>query len=67
MRSLLSTSLELDHQAALAQQARRGLLRQATGPALEIGYLTLLTDQPPLNDVRLRRALALSLDRRRLV
>ena len=64
---LLSTSLELDHQAALQQQARRGRLRQATGPALEIGYLTLLTDQPPLNDVRLRRALALSLDRRRLV
>ena len=64
---LLSTSLELDHQAALQRQARRGQLRQATGPALEIGYLTLLTDQPPLNDVRLRRALALSLDRRRLV
>ena len=64
---LLSTSLELDHQAALQHQARRGALRQATGPALEIGYLTLLTDQPPLNDVRLRRALALSLDRERLM
>lgn len=64
---LLSTSLELDHQAALQRQARRGQLRQATGPAFEIGYLTLLSDQPPLNAVGLRRALALSLDRQRLV
>lgn len=64
---LLSTSLELDHQAALQRRARRGQLRQAAGPALEIGYLTLLSDQPPLNNPRLRQALALSLDRQRLV
>jgi peptide/nickel transport system substrate-binding protein len=60
---LLSTSLEIDQQAALRRDARRGLLREGQGPALEIGYLTLLTDQPPLNDARLRRAVALSLDR----
>ena len=64
---LLSTSLDLDHQAALQRQAARGQLRQATGPALEIGYLTLLTDQPPLNQPLLRQALALSLNRRELI
>ncbi len=61
---LLSTSLEIDQQAALSQKARRGVLREGSGPALEIGYLTLLTDQPPLNNPLLREAVALSLDRR---
>ncbi|MFM7548426.1 MAG: ABC transporter substrate-binding protein [Cyanobacteriota bacterium] len=60
---LLSTSLEIDQQAALHRDARRGRLREGRGPALEIGYLTLLTDQPPLNDPRLRQAVASSLDR----
>lgn len=60
---LLSTSLEIDQQAALHRDARRGRLREGKGPALEIGYLTLLTDQPPLNDPRLREAVASSLDR----
>jgi peptide/nickel transport system substrate-binding protein len=64
---LLSQSLEIDHQVALQQQARQGRLRQATGPALNIVFLSLLSDQPPLNDPRLRRALALSLDRNRLI
>ena len=60
---LLSTSLEIDQQAALHRQAAAGRLREGSGPALEIGYLTLLTDQPPLNDPRLRQAVAYSLDR----
>lgn len=60
---LLSTSLEIDQQAALQRQARRGRLRAGQGPALEIGYLTLLTDQPPLNNPVLRQAVASSLDR----
>ncbi|MCP9914543.1 ABC transporter substrate-binding protein [Cyanobium sp. BA20m-14] len=60
---LLSTSLEIDQQAALRRQAAAGSLREGSGPALEIGYLTLLTDQPPLNDPRLRQAVAYSLDR----
>jgi peptide/nickel transport system substrate-binding protein len=60
---LLSTSLEIDQQAALHRAAQRGRLREGKGPALEIGYLTLLTDQPPLNDPRLRQAVAYSLDR----
>ncbi len=61
---LLSTSLEIDQQAALSRRAQRGELREGSGPALEIGYLTLLTDQPPLNNPLLRQAVALSLDRR---
>ncbi|MDP4831733.1 MAG: ABC transporter substrate-binding protein [Cyanobium sp. MAG_185] len=60
---LLSTSLEIDQQAALKRQAAAGSLREGSGPALEIGYLTVLTDQPPLNDPRLRQAVAYSLDR----
>ncbi len=60
---LLSTSLEIDQQAALQRQAAAGSLREGSGPALEIGYLTMLTDQPPLNDPRLRQAVAYSLDR----
>ncbi|MFM8525901.1 MAG: ABC transporter substrate-binding protein [Cyanobacteriota bacterium] len=61
---LLSTSLENDQQMALHRQAAAGRLREGVGPALEIGYLSLLTSHPPLDDPRLRRALALSLDRR---
>jgi peptide/nickel transport system substrate-binding protein len=63
---LLSTGLHEDHQQALEQQVGRGALRQGEGPALEIGYITLHTDQPPFNDARLRRALAHSLDRARI-
>ena len=61
---LLSTSLEIDQQAALHRAALRHKLREGQGPALEIGYLSLLTDQPPLQSPGLRRAIALSLDRR---
>lgn len=60
---LLSTSLDGDQQLALHQSAAQGGLREGVGPALEIGYLSLLTDQPPLIDSRLRQAVALSLDR----
>ncbi|WP_254940382.1 ABC transporter substrate-binding protein [Cyanobium sp. Morenito 9A2] len=60
---LLSTSLDGDQQQALHQAAAQGQLNEGVGPALEIGYLSLLTDQPPLNRLTLRRAVALSLDR----
>ncbi|WP_399220084.1 ABC transporter substrate-binding protein [Synechococcus sp. L2F] len=60
---LLSTSLEGDQQLSLHRLAEAGALREGRGPALEIGYLTLLSDQPPLKDPRLRRALAFGLDR----
>ena len=60
---LLSTSLEPEQQSALHQQANQGKLREGAGPALGIGYITLLTDRPPLDNQQLRRALAFSLDR----
>jgi peptide/nickel transport system substrate-binding protein len=60
---LLSTSLEGDQQRSLHRSAGAGELREGVGPALEIGYLTLLTDQPPLQDPLVRQALAHSLDR----
>lgn len=63
---LLSSGLEIDHQQALHREAAAGRLREAVGPSLNIGLLSLRSDQPPLNDGRLRRALALSLDRRTL-
>ena len=61
---LLSNSLELDHQRALHRLAETGRLKESVGPPLEIGFLSLLTSEPPLSDPRLRQALAHSLDRR---
>ena len=63
---LLSSGLEIDHQRALHRDAQAGRLREAIGPALEIGFLSLLSDQPPLNSLVLRQAIAHSLDRRTL-
>lgn len=61
---LLSSGLEIDHQQALHRAALAGRLREAVGPSLNIGLLSLRSDQPPLNDARLRLGLAHSLDRR---
>jgi len=63
---LLSSGLEIDHQQALRREAAKGRLREAVGPAMNIGLLSLRSDQPPLDDPRLRLALAHSLDRRTL-
>ena len=60
---LLSNSLDLDHQRALHRLAEAGRLKEAVGPPLEIGFLSLLTSAPPLNDLRVRQALAHSIDR----
>lgn len=60
---LLSNSLELDHQRSLHRLAEAGRLKEAIGPPLEISFLTLLTTAPPLNDPRIRQALAHSVDR----
>lgn len=60
---LLSSGLEIDHQQALHREARAGRLQEAVGPSLNIGLLSLRSDQPPLDDPRLRLALAHSLDR----
>jgi len=61
---LLASGLEIDHQQALHRQAAAGRLREGSGPPLSIGFFSLLTDQPPLSNATLRRALAHSLDRR---
>jgi peptide/nickel transport system substrate-binding protein len=63
---LLANGLEIDHQQALRREAAAGRLQEATGPAMNIGLLSLRSDQPPLDDPRLRLALAHSLDRRTL-
>ncbi|MCP9886550.1 ABC transporter substrate-binding protein [Cyanobium sp. ATX 6A2] len=60
---LLSTGLHEDHQQALERRAELGELREGRGPALEIGYITLHTQQPPFIDPELRQALVHSLDR----
>jgi peptide/nickel transport system substrate-binding protein len=60
---LLSQGLDSDQQRALALRSRRGGLVQGIGPAVEIGYLTLMSDRPPLATPLLRQAVALSLDR----
>ena len=60
---LLSTGIESDQQRALARRAERGQLVEGTGPPGEIGYLTLLSNRPPLDQPQLRQAIALSLNR----
>ena len=60
---LLSPSIDEDQRHALHQDARAGLLREAVGPASEIGYITLLSRGSALQQRSLRQALALSLDR----
>ena len=61
---LLSDGLETDQLRSLQRRAARGEFVEGTGPSVEIGYLTLLADRPPLDNALLRRAVALSLDRR---
>ncbi len=60
---LLNSGLEIDHEQALHREATAGRLRETVGPAMEIGLLSLLTDQPPLADPVVRLAIAHSLDR----
>ena len=63
---LLSSGMEIDHQRALHQDTRAGRMREAVGPSMEIGFISLLSDQPPLATVSVRQAIAHSLDRRTL-
>ena len=58
---LLSSGMEIDHQQALHQDARAGRLKEAVGPSMEIGFISLLSDQPPLATVTVRQAIAHSL------
>ena len=60
---LLSASIDEDQRNALHGMAKQGELREGIGPAMGIGYVTLLSNAQPLLRKELRRALALSLDR----
>lgn len=61
---LLSNSLDEDQRRLLHQLASQGKLREGEGAPLEIGYITLLSNAPPLNKAILRKALAYSLNRK---
>ena len=63
---LLSPSIDEDQRHALHQQAQQGELLEASGPATEIGYITLLSNAAPLKNPRLRQALALSINRQEI-
>jgi peptide/nickel transport system substrate-binding protein len=60
---LLSDSIDEDQRLALDRRAAKGLLLQSSGPALNIGYITLLSNAPPLQNRLVRQALAHSLNR----
>jgi peptide/nickel transport system substrate-binding protein len=60
---LLSDAIDEDQRLALNRMAENDQLREAQGPALVIGYVTLLSNTPPFQDPRVRRAMALSLNR----
>ena len=60
---LMSGSIDEDQRHTLHAMATAGALQEGRGPAMEIGYITLLSNAPPLQDPTLRQALALSLNR----
>ena len=60
---LMSGSIDEDQRHTLHEMAKTGALQEGRGPAMEIGYITLLSNAPPLQDPTLRQALALSLNR----
>ena len=60
---LLSASIDEDQRQTLHERASAGELHESVGPAMEIGYITLLSNREPFQDPNLRRALAVSLNR----
>ncbi len=60
---LLSSAIDEDQHLALHQLALKGKIHEGSGNALEIGYITFRTNSPPLNNLLLRQALSVSLDR----
>ena len=55
--------LYLPERHTLHKRASAGELHESVGPAMEIGYITLLSNQKPFQNPNLRRALAVSLNR----
>ncbi len=60
---LLSNSLDVDQRRSLNKMARKGIIKEGEGSALEIGYVTFRSNSSPLNKPILREALLYSLDR----
>lgn len=60
---LLSDSLDEDQKRALSHRANQKLIRESKGPAMNITFVTLRTNTPPLKSQIVRQALAHSLDR----
>ena len=60
---LLSNSIDEDQKRALSERADKQLLRESKGPAMNITFVTLRTNSPPMQNQTVRRALAHSLDR----
>jgi len=61
---LLSNSIDEDQKRALSQRADKSLLQESKGPAMNITFVTLRSNSPPLQNQIVRQALAHSLDRR---
>ena len=53
---LLSASIDEDQRHTLHERASAGELHESVGPAMEIGYITLLSNREPFQDPNLRRA-----------
>ena len=60
---LLSDSIDEDQRISLNEMAKEGLLKEGTGPAMEIGYITLLTSKEPFDNSIIREAIAHSINR----
>ena len=60
---LLSSSLDEDQKRALSQKASENLLWEGKGPAMNITFVTLRSNSPPMQDPTVRQALAHGLDR----
>ncbi len=63
---LLSNSIEDIQSIALNRMARKGVLQESTGPAMEIGYLTLKSNSHPFNQEIIRKGISYSINRKLL-
>ena len=60
---LLSSSIDVDQSKYLNQMSSKGLIKEGKGKSLEIGFISINTSLPPMNQPNLRKALSLILDR----
>ncbi len=60
---LLSNSIDEDQRHYLHKMSKQNMFKEGEGSAMEIGYITFLSNTPPLNQQILRKALTYSIDR----